>query len=184
MSSGQQRLIGAGLEEEGAECWLVLRWDIVGVWHFLWLSLQGWGLFLIPQVANAQSPVCHLTSALSQHLCSELSSVSGVCLNPRCSASEGKTEEQDSAPDLPEPNPLGNMKQGCRFQPIPGGFGGSGTPGQRWTPPRSRHSGRACPPFGKPELREEGLTAASPAQTRVFSQGGDLYMPKLIVGGF
>lgn len=51
-------------------------------------------------------------------------------------------------------------------------------------PHSSRHPHRAHPSSGKPEPRAESLAAASPAQIRVFSQGGDLYMSKLIVGGF
>lgn len=121
-----------------------------------------------------------LQFALSQHLCKEKSSVCQACLSPHCSASEGKTEGQASAPDLPQPKPLADMKWRCGFQPVPSSvpLAGGGHPQS------SRNPGQAHPLSGKPEDRAEGLAAASPAQIRVFSQGSDLCVPKLIVGCF
>lgn len=125
-----------------------------------------------PRVANAQSAVCHLTSALSQHLCSELSS---VCLNPCCSALEGKTEEQDPAQICCSPNPLTIWNGGADFSPSQVVLEGQVHLAKGRPTHSSGHLGQACSPSGKPEPRAEGLAAVSPAQIRVFPQGSDLY---------
>lgn len=108
-----------------------------------------------------RAPLCHLTSVLPQHLRRELSSVSGVCLNPRCSASEGKTEEQGSAPDmppdLPQSKPPDNVKWRRRFQPVPGSFGGADVAGQRGTPTQQR-----APRQGSTSLCQTGAQCRGP----------------------
>lgn len=100
-----------------------------GLCHLLWLSL-----LLIPQVANAQGSVCHLSRVSAQHVCNAKSSICQVCLSPHGSASEGKAEGQTCAPDLPQSKPLADMKWRCGFQPVPGSFGRADVPGRRGTP--------------------------------------------------
>lgn len=74
-----------------------------------------------------------LSSALPQRVCSEGSSVCQACLSPHSSASQGRA----CAPVLPQSKPLEDMKcmkWRCRFQPVPGSFGGAGVPVCRGTP--------------------------------------------------
>ena len=91
--------------------------------------------------------------------------VPGERPRPRCSASEGRTEEQDSAPHLPQPRPADNVKWRCRFQPVPGGFGGAGVSGRgdpTWQ--RAPWQGLSCLWQTWAQSKGPGCSTTSPSQ--------------------
>lgn len=135
MSSGQQWLIGVGPGRGGSRVLAGFEMGHCGRVAFP-LALR---LGAISDPPGCKCPL--FFGVIYRSICRDLSSVCPTCAeSPHCSASEGKTEQQDSAPDLLQPRLPDDMKLRCRFQPVPGSFGGAGVPGQEGTPTQQQAS--------------------------------------------